>query len=465
MLSDHPRHASPRTACSAAIGSSSRSRAAPIRWRCCTRCGRLRDRLGLTLEVAGVDHGLRADGGARSWRSCARAPRRSGLPFVGGERSTSRRRAGAAACLAGRCAPGAAAGAGSAGRGARRATGWRSGTRPTTRPRPSFSASCAARGCRSGGHSVPARRRSSVRCSTCRARRDPPLPPAAQHPVRRGSLQRRPAVRAGSRSGTVICPRWPRRTRGSPRRCVALAAAAARRRGRRHVRPGPGAGPSLSRRAAAVVDRLRARGGTAAGRRRGRPAGRGLLRRAYASAPRAMLRTSTPPSAPTARSAGRGPTAGPDRHAWSSRKLSGGARGRPGRRPLNSTPICSRGRSSRASRRPGDRMRPRGGRGSRKLSDLMIDAKIARATRGRAAGRHHRRAASCCSFPGLRPAETARPTARTSAHRNHRFRPRGDCRTTSDVEGKECLTLPVWRQYFRGPSSAPSKGTLRAPKS
>ena len=33
------------------------------------------------------------------------------------------------------------------------------------------------------------------------------------------------------------------------------------------------------------------------------------------------------------------------------------------------------------SRRPGDRMRPRGGRGSRKLSDLMIDAKLPRLTR------------------------------------------------------------------------------------
>src|SRR6185503_13531371 len=33
--------------------------------------------------------------------------------------------------------------------------------------------------------------------------------------------------------------------------------------------------------------------------------------------------------------------------------------------------------------RPGDRMRPRGGRGSRKLSDLLIDAKIARPLRAR----------------------------------------------------------------------------------
>jgi tRNA(Ile)-lysidine synthase len=33
------------------------------------------------------------------------------------------------------------------------------------------------------------------------------------------------------------------------------------------------------------------------------------------------------------------------------------------------------------ARRPGDRMRPRGGRGSRKLSDLLIDAKVPRAAR------------------------------------------------------------------------------------
>ena len=62
------------------------------------------------------------------------------------------------------------------------------------------------------------------------------------------------------------------------------------------------------------------------------------------------------------------------------------------------------------ARRPGDRMRPRGGRGSRKLSDLLIDAKIARDERARlpvlttADG-------VVLYVPGLRPAEHGRPSA------------------------------------------------------
>jgi tRNA(Ile)-lysidine synthetase-like protein len=63
-------------------------------------------------------------------------------------------------------------------------------------------------------------------------------------------------------------------------------------------------------------------------------------------------------------------------------------------------------------RSPGDRMRPRGGAGSRKLSDLMIDAKIDRRQRPRlpvvtaADG-------AVLWVPGLRPAEVARPSAET----------------------------------------------------
>jgi len=62
--------------------------------------------------------------------------------------------------------------------------------------------------------------------------------------------------------------------------------------------------------------------------------------------------------------------------------------------------------------RPGDRMRPRGGRGSRKLSDLLIDAKIARPLRARlpvltTAGDE------ILFVPGLRPAELARPRPAT----------------------------------------------------
>jgi tRNA(Ile)-lysidine synthase len=58
--------------------------------------------------------------------------------------------------------------------------------------------------------------------------------------------------------------------------------------------------------------------------------------------------------------------------------------------------------------RPGDRMRPRGGRGSRKLADLLIDAKVPRPRRAllpvlaSADG-------TVLFVPGLRPAEAGRP--------------------------------------------------------
>jgi tRNA(Ile)-lysidine synthase len=64
------------------------------------------------------------------------------------------------------------------------------------------------------------------------------------------------------------------------------------------------------------------------------------------------------------------------------------------------------------ARRPGDRMRPRGGRGSRKLSDLMIDAKIARAAR--ATLPVLTTADDVVLFvPGLRVAEAGRPVSAT----------------------------------------------------
>jgi tRNA(Ile)-lysidine synthase len=57
---------------------------------------------------------------------------------------------------------------------------------------------------------------------------------------------------------------------------------------------------------------------------------------------------------------------------------------------------------------PGDRMRPRGGRGSKKLSDLLVDAKIARPLRAQlpvlaTAG------GTVLFVPGLRPSEEGRP--------------------------------------------------------
>jgi len=61
---------------------------------------------------------------------------------------------------------------------------------------------------------------------------------------------------------------------------------------------------------------------------------------------------------------------------------------------------------------PGDRMRPRGGLGSRKLSDLFIDARIPRAERRQlpvVVGP----AGQILFVPGLRPSEEGRPTAAT----------------------------------------------------
>jgi tRNA(Ile)-lysidine synthetase-like protein len=63
-------------------------------------------------------------------------------------------------------------------------------------------------------------------------------------------------------------------------------------------------------------------------------------------------------------------------------------------------------------RRPGDRMRPRGGRGSRKLADLLIDAKIPRDERdvrpvvASADG-------ELLYVPGLRPSQVATPNKTT----------------------------------------------------
>jgi tRNA(Ile)-lysidine synthase len=65
------------------------------------------------------------------------------------------------------------------------------------------------------------------------------------------------------------------------------------------------------------------------------------------------------------------------------------------------------------TRRPGDRMRPRGGRGSRKLADLLIDAKVPRADRD--ALPVLTTADDVVLFvPGLRPSEAGRPSAATS---------------------------------------------------
>ena len=73
------------------------------------------------------------------------------------------------------------------------------------------------------------------------------------------------------------------------------------------------------------------------------------------------------------------------------------------------------------ARKSGDRMRPRGGRGSRKLSDLMIDARIARATRAALPVVTSARG-ELLFVPGLRPAEIGAANCPYPTRRSHRFR-------------------------------------------
>jgi tRNA(Ile)-lysidine synthase len=172
------------------------------------------------------------------------------------------------------------------------------------------------------------------------------------------------------------------------------------------------AGSSLSRRAAATVARLAARGGTAtidvAGGRRVEVS-YGKMRIDDGHGPR------TPGEAPRAaapvvieRPGGyRWPGAGiiqlRDRIARAGKEITSTSAEFDADRLA--WPLVMR------ARRAGDRMRPRGGRG-RKLSDLMIDAKIARPLRGKLPV--VTTADDVVLFvPGLRPAEAGRPSATT----------------------------------------------------
>jgi len=197
----------------------------------------------------------------------------------------------------------------------------------------------------------------------------------------------------------------PALARENPRVAEALRALASAARGGPAVNVEPAAASSLSRRAAVTVARLAARGGTASidvagGRRvevsygavrlRDREGGRDAGR-----APGPVVVIDRPGRYPwpvggvleVREDASGGEAFDADRLAW---------------------PLVMR------ARRAGDRMRPRGGRGSRKLSDLMIDAKIPRPLRG--ALPIVTTADDVVVFvPGLRPAEAGRPSA--AAHR------------------------------------------------
>ena len=197
---------------------------------------------------------------------------------------------------------------------------------------------------------------------------------------------------------------------------VALAAAARRTAAPAMERGGgPESAPALPRRLGAAVERLRARGGTAtldvAGGQR--------LEISYGAVrlgARAPVRDRAPEPTVIA-----GP--GTYRCATGALDVTEGSGGRPERAgsaafdaELVAWPLTLR------ARRAGDRMRPRGGRGSRKLSDLMIDAKIARGARASLPVVVSARG-ELLFVPGLRPAEMARPTARTRRVVRFRFLP------------------------------------------
>jgi tRNA(Ile)-lysidine synthase len=192
---------------------------------------------------------------------------------------------------------------------------------------------------------------------------------------------------------------------------LGLAAAA------RAVAPGDAAAPALSRRAAAAVAQLRARGGSASldlagGRRIDVSYGKvriGDRTAARGPSPRAPLVIEGPGAYPWGAgqldvAEGRGTPAGASTAEFDA--------------DLVAWPLSVRGR------RAGDRMRPRGGRGSRKLSDLMIDAKIARDARGALPVVTSARG-ELLYVPGLRPSEIARPRAHTRRVVRLRFDPAG----------------------------------------
>jgi tRNA(Ile)-lysidine synthase len=376
----------------------------------------LRDRLGLTLEVAGVDHGLRP--AAADELNLVRARAEAlGLPFVGLAVDVARHRRGAGLQDAARRARLGALTELATERGARRvALGHQADDQAET---------VLFRIVRGTGltglQGIPYRRDPFVRPLL-----DLPRAEILRY-LRRRSI---PFVADPSNAdlrfarARIRHRHLPALAEENPRVAEALVALAAAARAGRPARdssrapdaePVPGAEPVLSRRVAAVVDRLRARGGTAAvdiagGRRVEVSYG------AVRVGARALVPRSAPPRAPVL-------IDGPGTYRWMS-----GTAGAAGmldvkegtwRRTRSAGGLTAEFDADRLAwpltaraRKSGDRMRPRGGRGSRKLSDLMIDARIARSVRAAlpvVTSAH----GELLFVPGLRPAESARPTART----------------------------------------------------
>jgi tRNA(Ile)-lysidine synthase len=368
----------------------------------------VRERLGIALEVVGVDHGLRAEARAELDLVEARAAE-LGLPFhsLAADVAAHRRAGGVSLQDAARRARLGALAALANERGAARvALGHQADDQAET----ILYRIVRGTGLR-GLRGIPYRRAPFVR----------PLLDVRRAEILR-YLRRRsiPFVEDPSNAD----PRFARArirhrilpllAQENPRVAEALLALAesARSGGDDPTAELPDGLPALPARAAAVVRRLRARGGSGAvdvagGRRiqvsygelRVAPGGRGRSPTAKAD-----------PSAPLV-------IARPGRY-----RFSGGAMeiriddsrsaDRPGGAASDFDAECITWPLVVRARRPGDRMRPRGGRGSRKLSDLMIDAKIARRERAllpvvtTADG-------DVLYVPGLRPSEQGRPSEST----------------------------------------------------
>ena len=386
-----------------------RSRAAPTRWRCCTRCG--------SCAAAGAVAG---GGGDRPWP--ARPRRRRSWQLVRGRAEAwsclrtvlavdvrpAPRRGASSLQDAARRARCAALEALAAARGRRAA--WRWATRPTTRPRPCCSGSCAGPGSR-GWRGIPYRRAPFIRpLLDVRAARGPALPPrgAAFRSLEDPSnadLAVRPR-RVRHRLLPVLAEENPRVRRGAAgaRPTAARGAATARRR-TRVARVG-----RAGRRA-----RWSSRACGARGQRRRRRAGRRGSRSAYGEVRiRAARRAATAAGAPAAtvvhRRARRLPLAG-GMAALRDRGLAQRRR-RDRRAATRSTPIACAGRwrCGRAGPAIGC---ARAGAGQPKAVGPADRRQGAAPNARRAAGARDRRRHQSCSSPGCGPPELGRPTTST----------------------------------------------------
>ncbi|HEY5088338.1 MAG TPA: tRNA lysidine(34) synthetase TilS [Polyangia bacterium] len=363
-----------------------------------------RARLGITLEVVGVDHGLRPEAARELDLVGARAEALD-LPFVRLEVDVaSERRSGVSLQDAARRARLGALATLAAARGARRvALGHQADDQAET---------VLFRILRGTG--LPG-------LSGIPYQRDPFVRPLLD--LRRAEilryLQRRsiPFVEDPSNADLRYARArirhriLPLLAEENPRVSEALVALAAAARAR-SVSGGEGlsgtAVLALSRRAASSVGRLRAKGGTSAVDVSGR-------RRVVVSYGEVRVEPRDVASLPPARAL---LINRPGAYPWSGgtveiEEVEGAGDGQFDADRL-SWPLVVR------PRRSGDRMRPRGGRGSRKLSDLMIDAKIARGVRG-ALPVVTSASDEVLFVPGLRPAEIGRPTPRTSRRLRVRF--------------------------------------------